>query len=171
MLSSALSRVARGQPLEDADALALADARGEQLDELMQAAAGARDRAFGKVATFSPKVFLPLTNLCRNRCDYCSFRRSPGDAGRVDHDATTRSRRGVARAREQGCVEALFCLGDKPESAFSRVPRATLAGHRPRRARSTTSSGPARAALERGLLPHTNAGVLDARRHGAAQAA
>ena len=79
MLSSALSRVARGQPLADTEAMALAGAGGPLLDELMLSAAAARDRAFGKTATFSPKVFLPLTNRCRNRCAYCSFRRSPGD--------------------------------------------------------------------------------------------
>src|SRR6185369_135475 len=84
----------------------------------MQAAAAARDKTWGRRVTFSPKVFLPLTNLCRNRCDYCSFRRSPGDPG-----AWTMSPEEVNdfldRGFAQGCAEALFCLGDKPETAFS----------------------------------------------------
>jgi FO synthase len=129
------------------------------LDELCAAASAVRDRAFGKIVTFSPKAFLPLTNLCRNRCDYCSFRRSPGDDGewtmRPDEVELW-----LDRAQAQGCGEALFCLGDTPESAFGAY-RKTLAqiGHE-----STVDylywSG-ARA-LDRGILPHTNAGLLDA---------
>src|SRR5262249_10835834 len=81
MLSSALERAAQGVPLSDPEALDLTDVGSDRLATIMAAAGEARDRAFGRVATFSPKVFLPLTNICRNRCDYCSFRRSPGDAG------------------------------------------------------------------------------------------
>jgi len=158
MLRAALERVAEGVPLAEAEALALADAAVGDLPALTAAAAAARDRGFGRVATFSPKVFLPLTNLCRNRCDYCSFRRSPGDAGAwtMTHDEVSGS---LERARLQGCVEALFCLGDKPEGAF-RAYRGELSvlGHA-----STVDylewSG--QRALELGLLPHTNAGVLD----------
>lgn len=147
-------------PLSDEDALALADLEPHEHDALFAAAARRRDARWGSTVTFSPKVFLPLTNLCRNRCDYCSFRKSPGEPGEwtmtpaeVAHTLTT--------ARAQGCVEALFCLGDKPEGAFSAYRR-TLAtfGH-------TSTVGylyhAGRDALARGLLPHTNAGVLDAR--------
>lgn len=147
-------------PLSDEDALALADLGPTEYDALFAAAARRRDARWGSTVTFSPKVFLPLTNLCRNRCDYCSFRKSPGEVGEwtmtpdeVAHTLTT--------ARAQGCVEALFCLGDKPEGAFSAYRR-TLAtfGHR-----STVDYlyEAGRDALARGLLPHTNAGVLDAR--------
>src|SRR5688500_5382583 len=65
--------------LSDEDALRLADASAAALPDLLEAAGKKRDASWGRVATFSPKVFLPLTNICRNRCDYCSFRRSPGD--------------------------------------------------------------------------------------------
>ncbi len=118
-----------------------------------------RDRAWGRRLTFSPKVFLPLTNLCRNRCDYCSFRRSPGEAG-----AWTMSPAEVegwlARARREGCVEALFCLGDKPESAFGAY-REELRGFGQE---STVGylHHAGKMALEHGLLPHTNAGILTA---------
>src|SRR5262245_6476333 len=71
----------RSEPLSDGEALALADLPDHELPGLMDAAAAARDRAFGRHVTFSPKVFLPLTNLCKNFCDYCSFRRSPKEAG------------------------------------------------------------------------------------------
>src|SRR5689334_24939871 len=124
-LASALDRAAAGAPLDEDAALALADAPAAALPALCAAAAAARDRAFGRTVTFSPKVFLPLTNLCRNRCDYCSFRRSPGDAGewtmRPDEVEAT-----LAAGRVHGCTEALFCLGDKPESGFSAYRR-TLA--------------------------------------------
>jgi FO synthase len=159
MCSQALERAACGQPLSDSDALALSDASGVQFDDMLAAARALRDGAWGRTATFSPKVFLPLTNICRNRCDYCSFRRSPGDAGAwtMSHDEVDAS---LGRAREQGCIEALFCLGDKPEGAFSAYRRelATI-GHG-----STVDylDWAGRRALELGLLPHTNAGVLHA---------
>ena len=153
-----LARAGESEPLAEEDALALAELPANELGPLLAAAAKRRDALWGRRVTFSPKVFLPLTNLCRNRCDYCSFRRSPGQEGEwtmtpVEVTDT------MTRARAAGCVEALFCLGDKPEGAFSAYRR-TLAGfghdstvdylHR---------SG--REALALGLLPHTNAGVLE----------
>ena len=156
-LDAALARAAGGTPLSDDEALALADAAVPPA-ELGAAARAVRDRAFGRVVTFSPKVFLPLTNLCRNRCDYCSFRRSPGDAGEwtMRSDEVEACLDGGAAL---GCGEALFCLGDTPEAAFSAYRR-TLAGlgHA-----STVDylHWSAERALARGLLPHTNAGILD----------
>jgi FO synthase len=146
-----------GPEIDDLQALALASAGPAQVMQLAEAAARLRDRVYGDRLTFSPKVFLPLTNLCRNRCDYCSFRKSPNDPG-----AWTMTHAEVnewaARAQSQGCVEALFCIGDKPEAAFGAYRR-TLAqiGHD-----STVDylEWAALAALEHGLLPHTNAGVL-----------
>jgi FO synthase len=156
-LDAALARAAAGTPLSDDEALGLAEATLPAA-ALVAAAAAARDRAFGRTVTFSPKAFLPLTNLCRNRCDYCSFRRSPGDAGewtmRPDEvDAW------LDRAATQGCGEALFCLGDTPEAAFSAYRR-TLASFGQA---STVEylAWSAERALARGLLPHTNAGLLD----------
>ena len=143
--------------LRDEEALAWAEAEPAEIEALAARAAAIRDAAFGRIATFSPKVFLPLTNLCRNRCDYCSFRRSPGEEGAWTMNHAELSGQ-LGRAREQGCSEALFCLGDKPEGAFAAY-RATLAGlgHD-----STVDylEWAGRFALELGLLPHTNAGVL-----------
>jgi len=146
-----------GPEIDDALALELAGADAAAVAQLSAAAASLRDHVYADRLTFSPKVFLPLTNLCRNRCDYCSFRKSPNDPGAwtMTHEEV---QTWVARARAQGCVEALFCLGDKPEGAFSAYRR-TLAtiGHD-----STVDYlvWSARVALEHGLLPHTNAGVL-----------
>jgi FO synthase len=157
MPSQALELAARGQPLSDEEALGLADVAADSLHPLLEAAAAARDRAWGRVATFSPKVFLPLTNICRNRCDYCSFRRSPGDEGAwtMTHAEVEQW---LVRARAQGCVEALFCLGDKPEGAFRDYRRQlAVLGHE-----STVDylHWAGEHALGHGLLPHTNAGVL-----------
>jgi FO synthase len=129
------------------------------LDGLCAASRARRDRVFGRVVTYSPKVFLPVTNLCRNACDYCSFRKVP-----TSSDAWTMSPGEVdascARAAEHGAIEALLCLGDEPEAVFSGY-RAQLAGwgHD-----STVDylERVARIALRHGLLPHTNAGVLSA---------
>ncbi len=155
-LVTAVGRAAGGAPLSDTDALALAEAELPP-GALRAAAAAARDRAFGRVVTYSPKAFLPLTNLCRNRCDYCSFRRSPGDAGewtmRPDEVEAC-----LEVAAAQGCGEALFCLGDTPEAAFSAYRR-TLASLGQESTVGYLCFAGARA-LSRGLLPHTNAGVL-----------
>jgi FO synthase len=141
-------------PISDEEALALAEAGP---DEVCPAAAAVRDRVWGRTITFSPKVFLPLTNLCRNRCDYCSFRRSSGDPGEwtMTPDEVEAS---LAGARASGCAEALFCLGDKPEAAFGSYRRTLESfGHA-----STVEYlyRAAERALAHGLLPHTNAGLL-----------
>ncbi len=156
-LACALERAASGEALADADAIALADAHGADLGALIRSAAAQRDFRWGRRLTFSPKVFLPVTNLCRNRCDYCSFRRSPGDAGEwtMTPDEVAAALDG---ARDAGCLEALLCLGDKPEVAFSAY-RETLAGL----GQATTVDylvEVARMAIDRGILPHTNAGLL-----------
>jgi FO synthase len=156
---SALLRAASGEVPSDEDAFALGELPNEALPELTALAASRRDRTRGAILTFSPKVFLPLTNLCRNRCDYCSFRRSPGDPG--EHTMRPDElRRTFAAARETGCVEALFCLGDTPETGF-RDYRALLRsfGHE-RTADYLEWAG--ETALDYGLLPHTNAGILSA---------
>lgn len=128
------------------------------LDALCARAAARRDHAFGRTVTFSPKVFLPITNLCRNHCDYCTFRKSPGQQGAYTmsfHDVEDVLRQGAAI----GCSEALLCLGDKPEKAFAAYRRAlqelgvdSTVDHLVR------SCG---IALSLGVFPHTNAGILD----------
>jgi 7,8-didemethyl-8-hydroxy-5-deazariboflavin synthase CofG subunit len=155
-LVAALERAAAGtSPTREEAVALLGDASCTDL--LLDVAGGVRDAYWGSTVTYSPKVFLPVTNLCRDRCTYCTFRKDPDDP-----DAWTMLPDDVAvwssRGRAMGCIEALMCLGDKPELAF-RGYRATLAelGHR------TTAEYVQRAcriALDCGLLPHTNAGIL-----------
>jgi FO synthase len=155
-LREALVRAEAGGTLSREEAVALL-ASPEATEPLLAAAGARRDRAWGTTVTYSPKVFLPVTNLCRDRCTYCTFRKDPDDP-----DAWTMTPEEIAvwsaRGRRLGCKEALMCLGDKPERAFPKY-RALLAdlGH------ATTAEYVYRAcsiALEAGLLPHTNAGLL-----------
>lgn len=153
ILESALE----GTPLSAPDAVALIECKDKELPEVIAAAAELRDRGKGREVSYSRKVFLPVTNLCRDRCSYCTFRRDPGDPGAwtmTVSEVSAWSR----RAKELGCKEALMCLGDKPELAF-REYRETLATLG---ARSTIEhvGRACAAALAEGLLPHTNAGIM-----------
>jgi FO synthase len=145
-----------GAPLTDEGALALAETQVPSI-ELFAAAAAIRDRHFGRTVTFSPKAFLPLTNLCRNRCAYCSFRRSPGDDGEWTM-SPTEVEVWLNRAQAQGCGEALFCLGDTPETAFPSYRRTLAEFGQPSTVEYLYFAG--ERALAHGLLPHTNAGLL-----------
>src|SRR5215469_4339300 len=99
---------------------------GDELKLLMAEAALLRDRLKGHVITYSRKVFIPLTNLCRDYCGYCTFRKDPGQPGA--RTMTPEDVLDVAEAGARlGCKEALFSLGDRPEAAFSEM-RQQLAG-------------------------------------------
>jgi FO synthase len=127
------------------------------LDALADGAFASKQKTKGDVITVSRNIFLPLTNLCRNRCTYCSFAKQPDSAEAHTYSLEEVSevvRGGVAT----GCTEALMCLGDKPEVAY-RSHREWLA----ERGYGTTVDLVAEAckvALKGGMLPHTNAGIL-----------
>jgi 7,8-didemethyl-8-hydroxy-5-deazariboflavin synthase CofG subunit len=133
-------------------------ATGGELLNLLKEAGAIRDARTGPVITYSRKVFIPLTNLCRDRCGYCTFAREPGD-GKA-HTMTPDEVLAVARAgRAAGCKEALFSLGDKPELRYPEY-RDWL---EQRGFRSTIEYLQAMCQLvfeETGLLPHANPGVL-----------
>ncbi|HYD47163.1 MAG TPA: 7,8-didemethyl-8-hydroxy-5-deazariboflavin synthase CofG [Terriglobales bacterium] len=153
-----LDRALAARPIGSDEALNLLTSEDAGLVEAMIATAGAvRTRLKGTVVTYSPKVFLPITNLCRDRCSYCTFRADPGDphAWTMLPDEV---RSACSRGHQLGCIEALMCLGDKPERAF-RSYRATLQSL----GQDSTIDyvGEAcRIALEQQMLPHTNAGVM-----------
>ena len=132
----------------------------EDLPVLLAAARAAKERFKPDVVTYSRKVFLPLTNLCRDYCGYCTFRRDPGEAGA--HTMTPEEVLAVAREGERlGCTEALFSLGDKPELLFPEM-RETL---RRLGYKSTLQYLEAMCELvlrETTLLPHPNPGLLSA---------
>ena len=130
------------------------------LPELLAAASGIRDRSFGRRVTFSPKVFIPLTRLCRDKCGYCTFATAPAriESAYLTPDQVV----AIARAgAERGCHEALFTLGERPELRYPAA-RDWLAEHG---YASTVEYLVAMCALvrdETGLLPHANAGALRA---------
>jgi FO synthase len=146
-------------PRPDAQAaLALAECRA--LHEMQDFAASIRDHGHGAVVTYSPKVFIPLTQLCRDVCHYCTFAKTPRNdqAPYLTPEQVLAIARAGARA---GCHEALFTLGDKPELRYAGARKALAAlGYE-----STLSYLAAMARLvrqETGLLPHLNAGVMTA---------
>src|ERR1700719_1996593 len=149
-----------GSPISHDLALRLIRCHEEDLPALLSAARQAKQRFKPGVITYSRKVFIPLTNLCRDYCGYCIFRRDPGQAGA--RTMTPEEVLAVARAGEAlGCSEALFSLGDKPELLFPEM-RDTLKhlGYK-----STLHYLEAMCELvlrETSLLPHPNPGLLSA---------
>jgi FO synthase len=154
----ALAEVAQGKITRNIACALIRAREGAELDSLMAAAAELRDRVKGRRTTYSKKVFIPLTNLCRDYCGYCTFRKDPGQPGA--RTMTPDEVLAVAEAGARlGCKEALFSLGDRPEAIFPEM-RETLArlGHR------TTLSYLAEMCEKvlngTGLLPHANPGLM-----------
>jgi FO synthase len=155
-LHTIIDRAATGALLSASEALSLAEA--DDLAPLMRAAAERRDAGHGDLVSYSRKVFIPLTHLCRDVCHYCTFAQPPrrGAAAYLDPDQVL----AIARAgAEAGCKEALFTLGDKPELRYGAAREALARlGH------DTTLSYLAEMAAlvlkETGLLPHLNPGVM-----------
>jgi len=157
---SCLNASRAGIPLSREQAYELIRVPDVDLPALLSAALAAKQRFKPDVITYSRKVFIPLTNLCRDYCGYCTFRRDPGDPGA--HTMTPDEVLQVARdGQKLGCTEALFSLGDKPELLFPEM-RETL--HR-LGYNSTLQYLEAMCELvlrETSLLPHPNPGLLSA---------
>ncbi len=149
------------EPLERDAAIAIAErlerAHHEILPPLLEAAQELGIRGHGRSVTYSRNIFIPLTNLCRNRCGYCTFAKGihSEEAKTWQLDEVRDAVRAGVRA---GCKEALFCLGDKPEVAY-RSYRGWLT-------QQGYESTPhylvdaCRAAYEEGMFPHSNAGIM-----------
>ena len=132
----------------------------EMLPSLLSAAQLARARFKPAVITYSRKVFLPLTNLCRDYCGYCTFRRDSGEPGA--HTMTPDEVMVVVRAGERmGCTEALFSLGDKPELLFPEM-RDTLRRIGYKSTLQYLEAMCEKVLRESSLLPHPNPGLMSA---------
>ncbi len=127
------------------------------LGVVTEAAAEAKRRAFDDVVTVSPNVFIPLTNLCRNRCTYCTFVKHPNDPAAKTY-TLSEVHETCLGARRAGCIEALMCLGDKPELAFKGY-REWL-GSQGYASTVDYLVEACREAIDAGMVPHTNAGLL-----------
>jgi FO synthase len=156
-----LERAARGQRPTREEGYELIGVIGEDLASLFETAGRLRDQGHGRVVTFSAKVFVPLTTLCRDYCGYCTFRRDPGDDGAhtMDIDEVISL---CKNGEKLGVKEALFSLGDRPEALFPEH-REWLRAHG-----HTTTLGYLRDACGRvaettSLLPHPNPGLMGER--------
>ena len=154
----ALARAEAGKSLAADDVAALLGARGEDLERLLGVATGIRALGWGRTVTYSPKVFIPLTMLCRDHCHYCTFAKPPA---RIDRPYLTPEQAvEIAEAgRAAGCTEALFTLGDRPEDRYPQARRwLEERGH------ASTLDYVREVAIrvieETGLLPHLNPGVM-----------
>src|SRR6201992_823152 len=159
----ALARSRDGKALDAAEAEILLQARGDDLDRLLSYASRTRDaglEAAGRpgIITYSRKVFIPLTRLCRDRCGYCTFATVPHKV----HSAYLEPDEVLAIARDGaalGCTEALFTLGDRPEDRWTAA-REWLDARGYDDTLSYVRAMAIRVLEETGLLPHLNPGVL-----------
>ncbi|MGQ9720507.1 MAG: 7,8-didemethyl-8-hydroxy-5-deazariboflavin synthase CofG [Candidatus Jordarchaeum sp.] len=145
-----------GKDLNFEDALILASSGN--IDEICEAADRIRRRYYSNIVTFSSNVFIPLTNYCRNRCGYCGFRHKPGDpSGIIMRPDEVKNV--LIKGKEARCTEALFTFGEKPEEKYFEVKKfleelgySSIIDY---------LYDLCLMALEIGLLPHSNPGILD----------
>ena len=145
-------------PLDRASAEAWLHCQGSDLLTLLRAACDLRDATKGRQISYSRKVFIPLTTLCRDDCGYCTFKKDPGHEGAktLSPDEVLAIAEG---GRKLGCKEALFSLGDKPELRFAQA-RQDLARYGHRQLSGYLTEMCQRVLAETGLLPHANPGTL-----------
>src|SRR5947209_10938319 len=157
-ISRALSRADAGKSLAAGDLEALLGARGEQLEALVQTAARIRDLGHGRAVTYSRKVFIPLTMLCRDHCHYCTFAKPPA---KLEHPFLSADEvvEIASRGRDLECKEALFTLGDTPEDRYP-VAREWLEARGFASTLDYVRAMSIRVIEETGLLPHLNPGVM-----------
>ena len=144
--------------IDRAEASSFLAAEGDALDSLARRARRMTDAGSGTVVSYSPKVFVPLTRLCRDVCHYCTFAKAP----RQLDDAYLSADEAVALCRDGaaiGCKEALLTLGDRPETRY-RAARDWLAAHGFADTIDYLAHVAERIVNETGLLPHVNSGVL-----------
>ena len=157
-IEAALERAHAGIRLSAQDAAAFEHTTSSELLALLQTADTLRAQYHGDTITYSRKVFIPLTNLCRDYCGYCTFRRDPGDPGAktMTPDDILAV---VTQGEKLGCKEALFSLGDKPEALFPQMQQELQRlGHRRTLGYLTEMC---RLVLDNSsLLPHANPGVM-----------
>ena len=157
-LRRALARAGAGKALSAGEIESLLGARGPDLERLMSLASHLRELGHGSTVTYSRKVFVPLTMLCRDHCHYCTFAKPPARLERPflsPEEVVTIAEAG----RRLGCKEALFTLGDRPEERYP-VARDWLAERGYRSTLEYVRAAAIRVIEETGLLPHLNPGVM-----------
>ncbi len=157
-VAAILDRALCGRALSADDATTTLTCSPDDLPAVCAAAGLLRDRGKGRTVSFSPKVFIPLTRLCRDVCGYCAFRTDPATDPKLY--MTPDDVLAVARAGERlGCREALFTLGERPEQRFPEARR-WLADRGYRSTLAYLREMSALVLRETALWPHLNPGVL-----------
>jgi len=160
-LQEIVDKALADERLSASDGYALMRATGSGLTALLHAASLLRDRHKGRSVSYSRKVFIPLTNICRDRCGYCTFRKDPWEDG-----AKTMTPDEVLAVAEAGgklgCKEALFSLGDKPEVLYAEY-RDDLGKLGYRRTLDYLRDMCELVLTHTPLLPHANPGLMSAR--------
>ena len=155
---SILENLGTDRRLSREEAVGLKAVTGEDFNRLMSLAAQRRDRNWGRTITYSRKVFIPLTNLCRDTCGYCTFAQSP--SSRSARTMTPEEILAIARAGQRaGCKEALFSLGEKPELRYPEAQEA-LAALGYTRLIDYLHDMCELVLRDTGLVPHANPGTL-----------
>ena len=168
-VDAALARAAAGERLDAADAETLLAATGERFERLLAIAGGLRDAGLATsgrpgVITYSRKVFVPLTTLCRDRCHYCVFVDTPGQLLKKRKPAYMSPEQVLAVVRQgqaMGCKEVLLTLGDRPEDRWPEA-RAWLDEHGFASTIEYVAHIARLVTAETGLLAHANPGVMNA---------
>lgn len=154
-LGEILAKAVSGEPVGREDALLLSGLGREEVPFLLRSASAIRDRGKGKTLTFSRNVFVPLTQLCRNRCGYCTFKYEPGEGPLflTPEEVIEMARKGA----ELGCTELLFVTGDKPELMYPVYREALRKLGYESTAEYLIAMG--EAGLKERIFPHTNLGL------------
>jgi FO synthase len=150
-----LSRAENGESPSREEAVLLSKAGRDEIPFILLSASKIRDRGKGRTLTFSRNVFIPLTQLCRNRCGYCTFKYEPGEGPlfMAPEDVIDMARKGA----ELGCTELLFVTGDKPELLYPEYREAL--GKLGYKSTAEYLIAMGEAGLRERIFPHTNLGL------------
>ncbi len=160
-VQKALDAALHGEDLSPEQCFTFVDSDAPDLAHLCRVASIIRDQGRGRDVTFSPKVFIPLTHLCRDFCGYCTFRQSPDQASRLymtPSEVLDVARKGA----ELGCTEALFTLGERPEQRYPEAGE-WLKAHGFKTTLDYLAHVSKLVLEETSLLPHANPGTMSRR--------
>ncbi|SVB23223.1 uncharacterized protein METZ01_LOCUS176077, partial [marine metagenome] len=157
-ISEIISKASEFSELTDKEVLLLGNYSEDHIDDLCRAASSIRDYGKGRTVTFSPKVFIPLTRLCRDYCGYCTFRVDPDQAEELY--MSPEEVLNVAKDGEKlGCTEALFTLGERPEQKYVEA-KTWLSTNGYDNTLDYLSAMTELVVQETKLLPHANPGTM-----------
>ena len=158
-IADVIAKAKAGYALSRVDGLALLSADDESTHSICAAAAAMRDQAKGNIVTFSPKVFIPLTHMCRDFCGYCTFRKDPTQAGKDLYMSLDQVLEVAKKGAALGCTEALFTLGERPEQRYPEAKE--WLEHRGFKTTLEYLTHVSQLVLEEtSMLPHANPGTM-----------